>query len=170
MKGIILLFITPASTEKYAKKLSINGIRLWKGHLNFKLHPSSIDISEKYQSAYGNKPTLLEWRRQTGYESNKARPILPCWAPYVCSWKYCTIKINSSVTHHAGAWRDEFCNLVTRHGGSWRISFSSRQVENFGSGGLGAISLNCGHFPLNLLPIFKVFGFKSWFRASLTWV
>jgi hypothetical protein len=28
MKGIILLFITPASTEKYAKKLSINGIRL----------------------------------------------------------------------------------------------------------------------------------------------
>ncbi|KAJ7882741.1 hypothetical protein B0H14DRAFT_2565135 [Mycena olivaceomarginata] len=31
--------------------------------------PSSIDTSEKYQSAYGNKPALLERRRQTGYES-----------------------------------------------------------------------------------------------------
>ncbi|KAJ7934848.1 hypothetical protein B0H13DRAFT_2481297 [Mycena leptocephala] len=28
-----------------------------------------IGISEKYQSAYGNKPALLERRRQTGYES-----------------------------------------------------------------------------------------------------
>jgi hypothetical protein len=26
---------------------------------------------------------------------------------------------------------------------------------------LGAIFLSCGHFPLNLLPIFTVFGFKS---------
>jgi hypothetical protein len=37
--------------------------------LNFKLRPSLIDMSEKYQSAYGNKPALLERRRQTGYES-----------------------------------------------------------------------------------------------------
>jgi hypothetical protein len=38
--------------------------------LNFKLRDSPIDISEKYQSAYGNKLALLEWRRQTGYESS----------------------------------------------------------------------------------------------------
>jgi L-amino acid N-acyltransferase YncA len=31
--------------------------------LNFKLRDSPIDISEKYQSAYGHKLALLEWRR-----------------------------------------------------------------------------------------------------------
>jgi hypothetical protein len=40
-------------------------------------------------------------------------------------------------------------------------TFCHGRLKISAQGGLGAIFLNCGHFPLNLLPIFKVFGFKS---------
>jgi hypothetical protein len=58
--------------------------------------------------------------------SVESSDLLYYWAAFYTSVDgiaYCTIKINSSVTRHAGAWCDEFCNLVTRHRGSWRIYF-----------------------------------------------
>jgi hypothetical protein len=80
---------------------------------------------------------------------------------------YCTIKINSSVTRHGGAWRDEFWNLITHHGGSSRIYFLSRSVQNLGSGLLWASFLSCGHSPYNFLAILKVSCFKLHnYRAS----
>jgi hypothetical protein len=76
------------------------------------------------------------------------------------SVNYCTIKINSSVTRHGGAWRDEFWNLVTRHRGCWRIHFSSRSVQILGSGLLWASLLGCRHSPYHFLAILKVSCFK----------
>lgn len=74
---------------------------------------------------------------------------------------YCTIKFNSSVTRHKGAWRDEFWSFVTGHADPWRICFPSRLVEIFGSGLLGVSLLSCDHFLLNILQIHKVSGFKN---------
>jgi hypothetical protein len=62
---------------------------------DFKPRDRPIDISEKYQSAYGNKLTLLERRRQTDaivmFSSTLALILrgLVSWTHILC--RYCSI-------------------------------------------------------------------------------
>ncbi|KAJ7927238.1 hypothetical protein B0H13DRAFT_2312642 [Mycena leptocephala] len=72
-----------------------------------KLRPSPIGISEKYQSAYGNKPALLERRRQAGYESTTTHhsPLLTLVVAVGCPGTNTVIADVGNMSWGAGASR-----------------------------------------------------------------